>query len=304
MSSDRVVIADRRVWWGTAVIALVVFLVGRALQAEDVSVDENVTYGRAGDVELKLDVAHPAGAGPFPAILYVHGGAWAGGERTAYRTSIERAARRGYVAAQISYRLTGYNAATMSGGDTPFPAQLQDCKCAVRWLRSVAGKYRIDPDRIGITGGSAGGHLSLMVGLADKEAGLEGTGGHAEYSSRVQAVVNYCGPTDLVHEYDHVPVVQPFLVALCGGTPQEKPDAYRIASPISYLSADDPPILTLHGDRDDLVPVFQARLLDEKMKEAGLPHELLVLEGQGHAIKGEQADSAFWSFFDRHLKAK
>jgi dipeptidyl aminopeptidase/acylaminoacyl peptidase len=171
-------------------------------------------------------------------------------------------------------------------------------------MRSVADKYDIDPNRIGITGGSAGGHLSLMVGLVGEDAGLEGTGGHAEYSSRVQCVVNYCGPTDLVHEYEQVEVVQPFLVALCGGTPETAADAYRAGSPISFLSTDDPPVLTLHGDLDELVPVAQARLLDQKMKAAGLQHELLVLEGQGHAIKSEQADVAFWRFFETHLKGK
>lgn len=271
----------------------------------DVIVEEDVTYGRVGDLELKLDVAHPDnGSGPFPGIVFVHGGAWAGGERTVYRGLIERAARNGYVAAQISYRLTGYAPATKSGGKVPFPAQLEDCKCAVRWMRSVADKYHVDPNRIGITGGSAGGHLSLMVGLVGEDAGLEGTGGHAEYSSRVQCVVNYCGPTDLVHEYEHVEVVQPFLAALCGGTPETASEAYRIASPINYLSPDDPPILTLHGDQDDLVPVAQARMLDEKLKAAGLQHELLVLKGQGHAIKSAQADAAFWRFLDTHLKGK
>lgn len=286
-------------------LCVVAALAWSTIAAADVVVEEAVTYGRVGDVELKLDVAYPRdGSGPFPGILFVHGGAWAGGERTAYRGLIERAARNGYVAAQISYRVTGYNAATKTGGEVPFPAQLEDCKCAVRWMRSVSDRYHIDPNRIGITGGSAGGHLSLMVGLVGEDAGLEGTGGHPEYSSRVQCVVNYCGPTDLVHEYEQVEVVQPFLAALCGGTPDTAAEAYRVASPISYLSSDDPPILTLHGDQDNLVPVAQARLLDEKMKAAGLQHELLVLEGQGHAIKSAQADAAFWRFFDTHLKGK
>lgn len=274
------------------------------LAADDVVVEENVTYGRVGDVELQLDIAHPKdGSGPYPGILFIHGGAWAGGERTAYRGLIERAARNGYVAAQISYRLTGFDPATKTG-KVPFPAQLNDCKCAVRWMRSVADKYHVDPDRIGVTGGSAGGHLSLLVGFVGEDAGLEGDGGHADCSSRVKAVVNYCGPTDLVREYEQVQAVQPFLMALCGGTPESAADAYRAASPVNYLSPDDPPVLTLHGDKDDIVPVDQARLLDEKMQAAGLPHELLVLEGQGHAIKSDKADAAFWQFFDKHLKGK
>lgn len=277
-----------------------------AVQAsEDVVVEENVTYGQVDGVELQLDLARPkTGTGPFPAVVFIHGGAWAGGERTAYRSMIEKAARRGYVAATISYRLTGFDPKT-SSGKVPFPAQIHDCKCAIRWIRSAAGKYHIDPERVGVTGGSAGGHLSLLVGLVDQQAGMEGNGGHANFPSAVRAVVNYCGPTDLVQEYNDVKAVQPFLQALCGGTPDLAGEAYKIASPVTYVSRQGPPVLTVHGDRDDIVPVEQARSLDEVMKQAGAPHELLILSGQGHAFEGEsgrEAEKALWSFFDKHLK--
>jgi acetyl esterase/lipase len=274
--------------------------------ADDVVVEQNLTYGKAGDVELHLDLARPArGEGPFPAIVYIHGGAWAGGSKDVYRSSIEKAARRGYVAIAISYRLTQPNLETKVA-KVPFPAQIHDCKCAIRWLRSVGDKFHVDKNRIGVTGTSAGGHLSLLVGMADESAGLEGDGGHVDQSSRVQAVVNYCGPTDLAKEYDEVKVVQVYLYALCGGTPESAAEMYKTASPVTYVSKDAPPVLTLHGDKDDIVLVSQAKLLDEAMKRAGASHELMIFEGQGHGFTGEaaqQAEKAFWAFFDKHLKA-
>jgi acetyl esterase/lipase len=295
--------------WSLLLAAGLLFLFsvpGNLCAGDGYIVEENLTYGQVNDVALRLDLARPQNSqGPFPAIVFIHGGAWAGGERKSYRSLIERAADKGYVAVQISYRLTEPDPVTHVA-KVPFPAQIQDCKCAVRWLRSVADRYQIDKDRIGVTGGSAGGHLSLLVGLMGDDAGMEGNGGHAEYSSRVRAVVNYCGPTDLVAEYKDVAVVQPFLIALCGGTPETAADSYLKASPIHWMTSDDPPVLTLHGDLDDIVPVTQARLLDAAMTNAGLPHELIVIEGQGHAFKGEsaqRAENALWAFFEKHLKA-
>jgi acetyl esterase/lipase len=292
----------------TVVIAGLVFAANCvAFAADDVIVEQNVTYGKGGDIDLQLDLARPKeGTGPFPAIVCIHGGGWAGGNRQGYRGLIEHAARKGYVAVTISYRLTQADPQTRVAKH-PFPAQIHDCKCAVRWLRSVADKYHIDKDRIGVTGGSAGGHLSLLVGLTDEKAGLEGEGGHADYSSRVQAVVNVYGPTDLSQAYEDVPQVRGLLEALCGGTPDTAAENYKSASPLTYVSKDDPPVLTLHGDSDKVVLVSQAKLLDEAMKKGEGRHELLILKDQGHGFAGEaakQANDALWAFFDRELKAK
>jgi acetyl esterase/lipase len=298
-------VALRRFRSVAVVLSLTAVLIGNCHADGNYVVEENLIYGRVNNVDLKLDLARPKeGNGPFPAIVFIHGGAWAGGERKSYRSLIQRAADKGYVAVQISYRLTEPDPVTHVA-KVPFPAQIHDCKCAVRWLRSVADTYQINKNRIGVTGGSAGGHLSLLVGLVDDAAGLEGDGGHSEFSSDVNAVVNYCGPTDLAREFKDVEVVQPFLIALCGGKPEEAAESYRRASPVSWLSPDDPPVLTLHGDQDDIVPVSQARLLDDAMKKAGLSHELIVLEGQGHAFMGEsgkRAEAALWAFFEKHLK--
>jgi acetyl esterase/lipase len=185
-----------------------------------------------------------------------------------------------------------------------FPAQVHDAKAAIRWLRANADKFKIDPKRIGVTGGSAGGHLSLMVGLTDSAAKLEGDSGNAEQSSRVQAVVNYVGPTDMATCYEKSSVAWIFRLFV-GGTPSDATEKFKAASPTTYASADDPPVLTLHGDLDALVPIQQAQLLDDTMKAAGASHTLVVLKGQGHGFRGpaqNEADAAKWDFFARHLK--
>ena len=254
--------------------------------------------------KLLLDLALPAsGSARRPAILFVHGGGWYMGERTQYHNEIREAASRGYVAATLTYRLAG---TTPEQPAHQFPAQIEDVKCAIRWLRSQADKYNIDPDLIGIKGSSAGGHLSLLAGVTDQNQRLEGSGGSAGYSSRVQAVVNYYGPTDLSRLHASSVKVAPMLERLLGGTPAGVPNAYQLASPVSHLTPDDPPMLTIHGGRDPLVPVNQAVEFDEKARAAGVPHQLLLLPEQAHGFSGDdrqRALDASFEFFDRHLKS-
>lgn len=269
-------------------------------------VEENITYGKAGDIELKLDLARPEGDGPFPAIVFIHGGGWHIGDRHGYRFQIEEAARRGYVAVTVSYRLMNFD---LSKKETTtaaphFPAQIHDVKAAVRWLRANADKYHVDPQRIGVTGQSAGGHLSLMVGLTDVESKLEGNNGNADQSSRVQAVVNVFGPTDMEGCYNTSSVAWIFRLFM-GGTPDEVAETYRSASPLTHVSSDDPPTLTLQGAKDRLVPLAQAETLDDKMKSVGADHKLVVYEDQGHGFRGadrQRAVNEMWSFFEKHLK--
>jgi acetyl esterase/lipase len=271
----------------------------------EVVVEEDVVYGKAGDVELKLDIARPKGAGPFPGLVLIHGGGWAAGQRKDFRHVAEQAAEHGYVTLTISYRLTEPDPKTKVG-KVPFPAQIEDCKCAVRWLRANATKYHVDSDHIGVGGASAGGHLSLLVGLTDAKSKLEGQGGHADQSSRVQAVVNIFGPTDLTDCWRVSPQARPYIQGLLG-KPEDAPDVYKAASPVTYVSDDDPPVLTLHGDLDTLVPPSQAQLLDVAMKLTKAKHEMLILEGQGHGFSGDsqkKASEAMWAFLDKHLKVK
>jgi len=270
-------------------------------------VEKDLVYGRADGGDLKLDLARPAdGEGLRPAIVFIHGGGWHGGSRLSYESHCQEAARRGYVAVTITYRLMQFDKSKKetTTATTIFPAQVHDAKAAVRWLRANAEKYQVDAKRIGVTGGSAGGHLSLMVGLTDADARLEGGSGNPDQSSRVQAVVNVFGPTDMASCFQASSVPWIFRLFL-GGTLEQAARRYEAASPTTYVSGDDPPVLTLHGDRDKLVPLWQAKLLDEKMKAAGAPHTLLVMEGQGHGFQGEhkqRADDAMWDFFEKHLK--
>jgi acetyl esterase/lipase len=184
-------------------------------------------------------------------------------------------------------------------GEGPFPAQLHDAKSAVRWLRANTGKYRIDPGHIGGVGWSSGGHIALLLGMTDPSDGLEGDGGDLEFSSRVQAVVNSAGATDLGSLYANTDAPGR-IQALLGGTPAELPDLRRAASPLSYARRKNPPILTLQGDTDIPMPPIQSENFDAKMKEAGADHTQFIKKGVGH--RDFNGDSAVWDFLDAHLK--
>lgn len=288
-----------------AAMALLILATSSSCLAEIV-VEQDLVYGKGGDTELKLDLARPKeGDGPFPGLILIHGGGWAGGNRDSFRPAMRQAAERGYVAVTISYRLTQPDPTTKLG-KVPFPAQIEDCKCAVRWLKANAAKYHVDTEHIGVGGGSAGGHLSLLVGLTDATHKLEGKGGHSDQSSRVHAIVNIFGPTDMAECWKTSTGARPFIQGLIG-TPETAPEAFKAASPVTYISEDDPPVLTLHGSADTLVPPSQATILDKAMKDAGAKHELLILEGQGHGFGGESQKKAMetmWSFLDKALKTK
>lgn len=291
---------------GTTFATCVIVLSQSAIDAaasNEVKIEEGITYCKVGDRELKLDLARPEGDGPFPAIVFIHGGGWRGGNRGAYRSAIREAAARGYVAATVTYRLTDPD--DSGKPSNPFPAAVHDVKCAVRWLRANADTYHVDPERIGATGGSAGGHLSLMLGVTDKSAGLEGDDHHTDQSSRVQAVVNVFGPTDLEHLAATSPGAAPIVAVFMNGKPSEVPETYRTASPITYVTKDDPPMLTLHGTADKLVPPDQATRFDEKVKKIGGSHTLKLLDGQGHGFSGAAASTAteaMFEFFNQHLR--
>jgi acetyl esterase/lipase len=272
--------------------------------AANVVLEENITYGKGGMKDLKLDLARPEpAAGVHPALVFIHGGGWQGGSRAGYKRVIQEAAKRGYVAVTVEYRLTDPD--KQRKAKNPFPAQIEDVKCAVRWLRANAEKYHIDPNRIGASGESAGGHLSLLLGVTGSTRQFDGNGGNPDASSQVQAVVNYYGPTDLARMYGANPRVDALLRTLVGGTPQERAEAYKVVSPVTYVTKDVCPILTLHGTADKTVPVDQAVLFDAAMKKAGATSELMLLDGQGHGFRGaddQKARAAMFAFFEQQLK--
>lgn len=239
-----------------------------------VTVHKDVEYGRAGLRRLLLDLYLPDGlTKPTPALLFIHGGGWKGGKKEDYAYYCIRYAARGYVVASVSYRLVG---------EATFPACIHDVKCAVRWMRAQAKKYHIDPKRIAAIGGSAGGHLSMMLGYSAGVAELEGQGGWPDQSSAVQAVVNLYGPTDLTVE---VARTHPTVVEFMGGKSyDDHPEMYKLASPLHHLDKDDAPTLILHGTIDDLVPIEQADMLAGRLAELGIPYDYDRLHGYPHTM--------------------
>jgi acetyl esterase/lipase len=283
---------------------------GAAGATPEVPIEKDVVYGKAGGVELKLDLARPAkGAGPFPLVVCLHGGGWQLGHRKAHHPTLQLLARHGYVAASVGYRLAPKHR---------WPAQIEDAKCAVRFLRAHAKDYNIDPNKVGALGDSAGGHLALLLGLMDARDGLEGAGEHAKQPSKVQAVVNYYGPTDL-RTWSATPLGDVMLKAATRGrdgnglledflgTADRKAAVMAKASPITYVDAKDAPVLTFQGTDDPLVPLSQARALHAALRKAGVAEKLEVLEGRGHGWGGkdkERTDRLAVEWFDRHLKGK
>jgi acetyl esterase/lipase len=262
-----------------------------------IEVEKDIEYGKGGDVELKLDLYRPKKRdNRLPAVVFIHGGAWRGGSREMYHYYCVKFAERGYAAATISYRLLRV---------APFPAAVQDAKCAVRWMRANAAKLGVDPNRIGVAGGSAGGHLSMMVAYATDIPELEGNGGYADTSSRVQAIVNIYGPTDLTTEEARTDdTVSKFL----GAAFDVAPDRYQLASPITHVSQDDPPTLILHGSIDSTVPIEHAEMLVDGLKKAGLEYDYDRVEGWPHAMDLESnvnrhCLAKMFEFFDKHLAA-
>jgi acetyl esterase/lipase len=261
----------------------VVVLVPAAGPAQDkVRVERGVLFARVAGEELKLDIAVPVGKeGPFPAVVCIHGGGWVGGDRAQMARTIEVLAERGFVALSPDYRLAPKHR---------FPAPIEDCKCAVRWLRANAKSYGVDPDRIGALGFSAGAHLACLLGVTEKDDGLEGEGGYAEQPSTVQAVVSFFGPTDLVGGTWSKTVEEQNLIPLLGGRKTEKEELYRKASPVTYAAVKDrryPPFLFFHGDKDEIVSPEQSRLLCGKLQAAGGAAAVEIVEGEGHGWRGE-----------------
>lgn len=265
----------------------------------------DVEYASTGGISLKLDLYVPDGPGPYPAVVFIHGGGWSGGDKSLnVNSSRVRQASRGYVVASINYRLSG---------QATFPAQSYDCKAALRWLRANASRYRIDPARIGLWGSSAGGHLVALLGTSGDVADLEGSLGNASFSSRVQCVVDWYGPSDLTTIDAQAPACSSIPsgptaphALLLGCPPSACPDTARRASPVAYVTADDPPFYIAHGTNDCTVPPAQSQELYDALVAKGVPATLRMLQGSGHG--GPAFDDAtnlpeLEAFLDRHLKA-
>jgi acetyl esterase/lipase len=258
----------------------------------------DVVYGQASGEELKLDLYSPNDPpGALPALVLIHGGGWSGGAKEEFRSCARSFAGRGYVAVTVNYRLVPRHR---------FPAQLQDVKCAVRWLRANGQRYHVDPECIGAMGGSAGGHLALLLGLTQPQDGFEGQGGHAEQSSKVRAVVDMSGPTDLTWQ-GWPASTEKILADFLGGSRRALAATYQAASPVTYVHRGMPPVLILHAMRDTVCPYEQARLLDFALRGAGGTSVLESIPDRGHFFDWtrddwDRCDAVIRAFLDRHLK--
>ncbi|MDQ3930528.1 MAG: alpha/beta hydrolase, partial [Chloroflexota bacterium] len=239
--------------------------------------------------------------GPRPLLVYVHGGGWTEGDKTWVDRimSSGELALHGYTVTAVNYRLAPRH---------PWPAQIQDIKCAIRFLRAHSEEYNIDPDRVGVWGESAGGHLAAMLGLTNPEDGLEGSGGYLEQSSRVQAVVDMFGPADLVASGSESPQNRVMGYLLLGDSPSEA--KLRSASPVSYASPDDPPFLLIHGEKDELVPFYHSTALLDSLNAAGVPATLVPVHNGDHVFaprggsispSGQEMKEIVTRFFDLYL---
>lgn len=278
-----------------------------------VTLYEDVEIGKAGNRPLYTSIAVPEAppASPMPVMVYIHGGGWNHGDRKgALRSICGYVTKRGYIGVTVDYRLTP---------EAPFPAQIQDVKLAIRYLRAHAKQYHIDPSRIGVWGTSAGGHLASLLGttgdLTTKDevilssgikvnvADLEGSGGWPDYSDKVQAVADWYGPADYTtQEADK----NKSITALLGKKALSVPDLARLAMPGTYASPNSPPFWIRHGDADTTVPLTESVKLVKQLKDAGVPVvDFKIVPGQGHGFKGEaatQATDEAWAFMDQYVK--
>lgn len=245
----------------------------------------------------KLDLYLPPGAGRRPLIVWVHGGAWLAGSKDG--TPALPLLKDGFAVASINYRLSQH---------ARFPAQIEDCKAAIRWLRAHAAEYGFDPDRIGVWGSSAGGHLVALLGTAGDAKEFD-VGENLGVSSRVQAVCDFFGPSDFLQmdkmpsDIDHDSPNAP-EARLIGGAVQENKEKAARANPITYISAGDPPFLIMHGDADRTVPINQSQLLDEALRKAGVESGFHVVKGAGHGFSGPEIMARVREFFRRTLKVE
>lgn len=244
----------------------------------DVMVTQNIPYTEnKRNKSAILDLYQPnEGDSPRVGIVLIHGGAWRAGKKEDYNYYSQVFAHKGYVVANINYRLSK---------ESKFPAAVQDCKCAVRWLRAHAEEFNVDPERIVVAGGSAGGHLSLLVGYASDVPELEGRGGYGDVSSRVCGVVSIYGPTDLTTDFVRKNQFAAMVVGAFIGAPIDRAlGKYELASPIRHVDAEDPPTLILHGTVDDVVPIAQSDQLAKKLEEVEIPFVYDRIAGWPHAM--------------------
>jgi acetyl esterase/lipase len=256
----------------------------------------DIVYKNVNGKELMLDVSRPQPEGVArPAIIFLCGNGWGYDKsinRGQFSYALDLAVANGYVGVTVDYSSTVENLYHRPIGT--FPAQVYDVKSAVRFLRANAKKFDIDPSRIGVVGFSSGANLALMLAFTGTSDGLEGVDDYLQYSSAVQAAVNFSAATDLVSWN-----MEPYVSAYIGGSLESQPELFKKASPVEYIRPGTPPVLTIHGDSDTAVLPEQAFILDRKMREVGASHTLVIKPGYSHTF---DFDETVWAFLDRALK--
>lgn len=280
-------------------ILILLLAVSGNLFGQTLLTDRDVEYSAVGGRQL-MDIVRPSepSATPRPAVLLLHGGGFRAGSKDGYAALSKKLAEHGYVAASADYRLSPRN---------QFPAAVQDAKAAVRFLRANAKKFNIDPDHIGALGGSAGGHLVLMLGLTAGVEEFEGSGPNRDQSSAVQCVVDEYGPTDFTQSYSKSVDAADVLPLFLGGDLNHERLEHIRASPLNWVTPNAAPILAIHGTVDRYVAYEQSLWLIERLVAAGVPAELETISGADHGFKGADADRAdvrAISWFDKYLKPK
>ena len=257
------------------------------------AIRRDLTYCTVDGVELKFDFFLPKRqTGDVPLVIHVHGGGWSKGDKRGGASLVygPELLAAGFALASLNYRLAP---------QYEFPAMIEDVKCAIRFFRAHAGEYRFDPSKIGIFGSSAGAHLSSLVGTSDQQAGFD-VGEFLDQSSRVQAVVDFFGPADLT-------------VNFSGTYAELKPTVFanfdlKAASPVTYISSDDPPFLILHGDMDRVVPISQSQMLYDQLVSGGVIVNLVVVKNGTHGFgtdnitpTRDELTAMMVNFFNEHL---
>ncbi len=227
---------------------------------------------------------------PAPLVLWVHGGGWKSNDKS--WVLVPYLVAKGYAVASINYRYSS---------EAIFPAQIQDANDALNFLLHHAEEYGLDKNRVAVAGDSAGGHLALLLGLARDEGGFG-----ADASVRPRAVIDFFGPTDFTVFTQPPPAgAEDVITQLLGASPHDRPDLAKAASPVTYVTAASPPVLILHGDKDDVVPPGQSRVLADLLKKANVPAELVIVPGAGHegpAFSSPKTQATILRFLEQNLK--
>ncbi|MGI6302319.1 MAG: alpha/beta hydrolase fold domain-containing protein [Verrucomicrobiota bacterium] len=263
---------------------------------EGVTIHRDLAYVENGHERQRLDLYLPADSGqPLPLVVWIHGGAWLAGSKEDGGPARDFASK-GYAVASINYRLSQH---------ARFPAQIEDCMSAIQWLRKNAGTYRIDANSVAVWGGSAGGHLAALVGTAGGANVFKTPDPEETTSTRVQAVIDWFGPTDFIQFGNALDNPDSPEARLIGGPIQDNMEAAASANPITHISAEDPPFLIMHGTQDSTVPFSQSELLVNALRKAGVEVTFQPVAGAGHGgsqFVNQENRAMIDAFLEKHLK--